>query len=273
MDYSTGFFLDDDELFTMFANDANPPLMKSRLFRLNVSNGIVELLGIKGNLLAIRKLTQPTQHVLVKLNSGSTIEVEGRLQELGFAPCSQSTREGFTEFQIVPAPPDGYSQQCDTIKVIWRSWWPIAAKTLNGRAAVLVFHQGNWLDVQKIETGAKSTIFTTDRHVVISTTTAIPWAIDTRFAKSQKVETHVKQSHIKDTDDLSWARETVLSGTVSTLSQTLNEIDLASTRWMKAIISIPTDPSGLLHESAAIEQRKQKLLKALEYLQAIARER
>ncbi len=273
MDYSTGFFLDDDELFSFFAIDGNPPLMKSRLFRLNVSNGIVELQGIKGNLLAIRKLKQAADRVSVKLNSGSTIEIEGRLQELGFVPCPLATREGFTEFQQVPQPPEGYTQQCDTINVIWRSWWPIESKTLNGRTAVLVFHEGRWLDVQRVDAGVKPTISTNIHGLKISTNTAIPWAIDTRFAKGHKVEARVKHSYLNDNDDRSWAQETVLSGVESTLSQTLKEITTASDRWIKTINFIPTDASGILAESQAIEQRKRQIIQALEYIVSLSREK
>lgn len=276
MDYSTGFFLlDDDELFSTFVTDGNPPLVTSRLFRLNVSNGIVELLGMKGNMLAIRKLKQAPDRVLVKLNSGSTIEVEGRLQELGFSPCPQASREGFSEFQRVPQPPAGYTQHCDTIKVIWRSWWPLETKTLNGRAAVLVFHEGNWCDVKKIEAGAKPAILTNTGSTIVSATGVIPWAIDSRFAKGgQKVEERVKQSYSSGyTDERSWAQETVLSGAVSTLSQTLQEINTATDRWIKTIKFIPTDVSGMLTESREIEQRKIQILQALEYLQSISKEK
>ncbi len=269
MDYSTGFFLDDDELFSLFSIDANPPLMKSRLFRLNVSNGIVELLGMKGNILAIRKLKQTAQNILVKLNSGSTIEVEGRLQELGFAPCARSTREGFSEFQRVPQPPDGYTQQCDTIKVIWRSWWPIETKTLNGRSAVLVFHEGRWLDVRKIVAGMQPTIATKSPELTISSQSAIPWAIDTRFVKGVKVEDRIKQSHSGQLDDRSWAQETLLSGAQSTLSQTISEIGTASERWIKTLGAIPTDVSGLLNESVETEERKRQILQALVYLTSL----
>jgi hypothetical protein len=276
MDYSTGFFLDDDELFSLFATDSNPPLMKSRLFRLNVTNGIVELQGMKGNILAIRKLKQANSSVLVKFNSGSTTEVEGRLQELGFATSPQSTREGFSEFQRVIEPPSGYTQQCDTIKVIWRSWWPIESKSFNGRAVVLVFHEGQWLDVHKIEAGTKPTIYTNIPGKNVYSHTAVPWAIATQFAKGHKVQDRVKQahlSHVNHTDERSWAQETVMSGAQSTLSQTLTEIQGASNRWIKNINSIPTDVSGYLDESREIEQRKLQLVRVLEYLISLSMEK
>ncbi len=273
MDYSTGFFLDDDELFSLFATDGNPPLMKSRLFRLNVTNGIVELQGMKGNILAIRKLKQANNSVLVKFNSGSTTEVEGRLQELGFAPSPQSAREGFSEFQRVIAPPSGYTQQCDTIKVIWRSWWPIESKTLNGRAVVLVFHEGKWVDVQKIEAGTKPTIYTNIPGQIVASNTAVPWAIATQFAKGQKVEERVKQAHQSHVDERSWAQETVMSSAQSNFSQTLQEISGTSHRWLKNINSIPSDLSGYLDESREIEQRKLQLVRVLEYLISLSTEK
>jgi hypothetical protein len=273
MNYITNSFLDDDELFSLFAIDDNPPLQRSKSFRLNVSNGLVELLGIKGNMLAFRKLTQGKDRVLVKVGIDPTIDIEGRLQKIEFAPCPRSTREGFNEFQRVVRAPNGYTQQCDPIPTIWRSWWPIAKQTLNGRAVVLVFHEGNWLDVHKIETGVNPTIFTKLPEVEISASTAIPWAIDTRHLKVQKVQVAAaNQSPLNCADERSWLHETAASKGETTMSQTLTEIRTIGDRWLATINSLQDNRNGLLTETKAIEQHKSQLVKTLEYLVVLSKE-
>jgi hypothetical protein len=270
MDHSTGFFLDDDELFALFATDKNPPPIKSRLFRVNVSSAMVELAGMKGTILAVRKLRQAANVVQVKLNSGSTIEIEGRLKELGFARCQISAREGFSDFQEIVKLPDGYVQQCDRINVIWRSWWPIKDKTLNGQTAVLVFHEGAWQEIKEVETGVQPSIITKTQHLKIATSAEVIWAIDARFAKGTKVEDRVKHAHASYADERAWANEAVISGAKDTMSQVLQEISATSQVWIKKVKSIDADVSGLLDESSAIDQRKRQLIQALEYLAKIA---
>jgi hypothetical protein len=273
MNYITNSFLDDDELFSLFAIDDNPPLQRSKSFRLNVSNSLVELLGIKGNMLAFRKLTQGKDRVLVKVGIDSTIDIESRLQKLEFAPCPRSTREGFNEFQRVVRAPDGYTQQSDLIPTIWRSWWPIAKQTLNGRAVVLVFHEGNWLDVHKIETGVNPTIFTKLPAVEISASTAIPWAIDTRHLKVQKVQiAAANQSPLHSGDERSWLQETSKPKEEPNLARMLQEIGTIGDRWLATINSLPDNRTNLLTESQAIEQHKSQLVKTLEYLVVLSKE-
>jgi hypothetical protein len=272
MDKSTGFFLDDDELFALFARDENPPLIKSRLFRINASSSMVELQGMKGNILAVRKLKQASNTIQVKLNSGSTIEIEGRLQELGFARSSTASQAGFSDFQESLQPPHGYTQYCDRISTIWRSWWPVKDKKLDGRTAVLVFHEGKWQDVQEVESGVRPIIVTKTRHQ-IATSAEVTWAIDSRFAKGTKVEERVKFAHANYADERAWANESAITGARTTLSQVMKEINNTSQQWITNIKSIDADVSGLLDESSAIDHRKKQLLQALEYLAKIAEEK
>lgn len=274
MSYSTNSFLDDDELFSMFASDRHPQLQRSKLFRLNISNGLVELLGIKGNMLGFRKLGLDKDRVLIRLDLDPTFDIEARLQKLGFAPCPRSTRAGFQEFQLVIPAPDGYTQQCDLIPAIWRSWWPIAKQTLNGRAVVLVFHEGQWLEVQKIETGVKPTIFTKLPELEISASTALPWAIDTRHVKVEKtqVETPANQLPLNCADERSWLHETATSKVEATLAQTLTEISTSGERWLTIVNSLQGNSSSLVTDSDAVKQHKSRLIKTLEYLLALSKE-
>jgi hypothetical protein len=272
MDKSTGFYLDDDELFALFAQDENPPLIKSRLFRINASSSIVELQGMKGNILAVRKLKQPNNTVQVKLNSGSTIEIEGRLQELGFTRSSNPSQAGFTDFQAALKPPTGYTQYCDRISTIWRSWWPVKDKTLDGRTAVLVFHKDQWQDIQEVESGVRPLIVTKARHR-LATSAELVWAIDSRFAKNTKVEERAKFAHASYADERNWANESAIVGAQTSLAQVMKEINGTSQKWIASIQSIDADVSGLLDESSAINQRKKQLLQALEYLAKIAQQR
>ncbi len=272
MDKSTGFFLDDDELFALFARDENPPLIKSRLFRINASSSMVELQGMKGNILAVRKLKQASNNIQVKLNSGSTTEIEGRLQELGFAPSSTASQAGFSDFQESLQPPNGYTQYCDQVSTIWRSWWPVKDKKLDGRTAVLVFHAGQWQDIQEVESGVRPIIVTKNHHQ-IATSTEVTWAIDSRFAKGTKVEERAKFAHANYTDERVWANESAITGARTTLAQVMKEIDTTSQKWVTNIESIDADVSGLLDESNAIDQRKKQLLQALEYLAKIVQEK
>lgn len=274
MSYSTNSFLDDDELFIMFAIDPKPQLQRSKLFKLNISNGLVELLGIKGNILAFRKLAQGNDRVLVRLDIDPTFDIEGRLQKLEFAPCSRSTRAGFKEFQPVAPAPDGYTRQCDPIPTIWRSWWSIAKQTLNDRAVVLVFHEGQWLDVQKIETGANPTIFTKLPELEISASTAIHWAIDTRQTEVKKapLELPANQSPLNCDDERSWLHETARSNRDATMSQMLTEIRTSGERWLTTMNSLQANSSNLVTESSAVGERKSQLVKTLEYLLALSKE-
>ena len=272
MENTTGFFLSDNEIFELFVSDENPPLSKSSLFRLNTANGIVELQGIRGNILALRKLKQTANIIQVKLDSPTTAEVERRLQALGFARCNLSTRAGFVEFQEAVKLPAGYTQQCDRINIIWKSWWPIKDKTINGQSAVLLLHEGKWHEVKEVEIGVAPTIATKTQYLKMPLNTEITWAIDSRFAKGTKVEERIKYAHTSYADERSWAQETVLSGSKSTLTQVMKEITASSQKWIENINSIDTDLSGLLDESNAIDQRKRNILKALEYLVKIGKE-
>jgi hypothetical protein len=273
MSYSTNSFLDDDELFSMFAIDSQPQLQRSKLFKLNISNGLVELLGIKGNILAFRKLAQGNDRVLVRLDVDPTFDIEARLQKLEFALCSRSTRAGFKEFQPVVPAPDGYTQQCDPIPTIWRSWWSIAKQTLNGRAVVLVFYEGQWLDVQKIETGVDPTIFTKLPELAISTSTAIHWAIDTRQIEvKQAPAAPANQSPLNCADERSWLHETAGSKGAATMSQTLQEIRTSGERWLTTINSRQDNSGSLVTESDAVKQHKSQLVETLEYLLALSKE-
>jgi hypothetical protein len=274
MSYSTNSFLDDDELFSMFAIDSNPQLQRSRLFKLNISNGSIELLGSKGNILAFRKLGLGNDRVLIKLDLDPTLDIEARLQKLEFVPCPRSSRAGFQEFQLVVPAPDGYTQQCDLIPVIWRSWWPIAKKTPDGRTVVLVFHDGQWLEVQKIETGVSPTIYTKSPELEISASTAIPWAIDTRYVKVEKtqVEAPVNQSPLNCGDERSWLHETAAAKGEATLAQTLTEIRTSGERWLTTINSLEDNSGSLVAESGAVKQYKSHLVKTLEYLLALSKQ-
>jgi hypothetical protein len=274
MSYSTNSFLDDDELFSMFAIDSQPQLQRSKSFSLNISNGFVELLGIKGNILAFRKLAQGNNRVLVRLDVDPTFDIEGRLQKLKFVRCSRSNRAGFQEFQPVIPAPDGYTQQCDPIPTIWRSWWSIAKQTLNDRAVVLVFYEGQWLDVQKIETGVNPTIFTKLPELEISTSTAIHWAIDTRQIEVKKapVEAPANNSPLNCADERSWLHETAAAKGEATMSLTLTEIRTSSERWLTTMNSLPGNSSSLVTESDATKQHKSRLVKTLEYLLALSKE-
>ena len=275
MSYTTNSFLDDDELFSMFAIDSNPQLQRSKLFKLNISNGSIELLGIKGNILAVRKLSQGNDRVLVRLDLDPAFDIEARLQKLGFTLCSRSTRAGFNEFQPVVPAPDGYTQQCDPIPKIWRSWWSIAKQTLNGRAVVLVFYEGQWLDVQKIETGANPTIFTKLPELAISSNSAIHWAIDTRQIEVKKapVEAPANQSPLNCGDERSWLQETAASKGAATLAQTFTEIRTSSERWLTSINSLQANSGTLIAESDTVKQHQYRLVKTLEYLIALSQER
>ncbi len=274
MSYSTNSFLDDDELFSMFAIDSHPQLQRSRLFKLDISNGLVQLLSIKGSVLGFRKLFQGNDRVLVRLDLDPTLDIEARLQKLGFAPCLRSSRAGFNEFQLVVPAPDGYTQQCDLIPVIWRSWWPIAKQTPDGRTVVLVFHEGQWLEVQKIETGVSPTILTKLPELEISASTPIPWAIDTRYVKVEKtqVEAPVNQSPLNCADERSWLHETAASKGAATMSQTLTEIRTSGERWLTTMNSLQGNSSSLVTESDATKQHKYRLVKTLEYLLALSKE-
>jgi hypothetical protein len=274
MSYSTNSFLDDDELFSMFAIDRQPQLQRSKLFKLNISNGLVELLGIKGNILAFRKLSQGNDRVLIRLDVDPMFDIEGRLQKLGFTLCSQSTRAGFNEFQPVVPAPNGYTQQCDPIPTIWRAWWSISNQTLNGRAVVLVFHDGQWLDVQKIETGVNPTIFTKLPELAISKSTAIHWAIDTRQIEVKKAPVTVpaNQSPLNSGDERSWLQERSVSKEAATMSQTLQEIRTSGNRWLTSVNSLRDDCTDPVIKSSPVEQRKSQLVKTLQYLLALAQE-
>ncbi len=274
MSYSTNSFLDDDELFSMFAIDFQPQLQRSKLFKLNISNGLVELLGIKGNILAFRKLSQGNDRVLIRLDIDPTFDIEDRLQKLGFALCSQSTRAGFNEFQLVMPAPDGYTQQCDPIPKIWRSWWSISKQTLNGRSVVLVFHEGQWLDVQKIETGANPTIFTKFPELAISKSTAIHWAIDTRQIEVKKapLASPANQSPLNSGDERSWLQERSVSKEAVTISQTLEEIRASGNRWLTNINSLQDNCTDLVIESSPVKQRNAQLVKTLEYLLVLSQQ-
>jgi hypothetical protein len=273
MSDSTNSFL-DDELFAMFAIDSNPQLQRSKLFKLNISNGLVELLGIKGNILAFRRLVQSNDRVLVRLDIDPTFDIEDRLQKLGFALCPRSSRAGFNEFQLVIPAPDGYTRQCDPIPTIWRSWWSIAKRTLNGRAVILVFYDGQWLDVQKIETGVNPTIFTKLPELAISKSTAIHWAIDTRQIEVKKapVAAPANQSPLNCADERRWLHETAGAKGEATMSQTLQEIRTSGERWLTTMNSLEGNSSSLVTESDAAKQHKFRLVKTLEYLLAISKE-
>jgi hypothetical protein len=274
MSYSTNSFLDDDELFSMFAIDRQPQLQRSKLFKLNISNGLVELLGIKGNILAFRKLAQSNNRVLIRLDVDPLLDIEDRLHKLGFTLCSQSTRAGFNEFQPVVSAPNGYTQQCDPIPTIWRSWWSIANQTLNGRAVVLVFHEGQWLDVQKIETGVNPTIFTKLPELEICKHTAVHWAIDTRQIEVKKapVAAPANQSPLNFDDERSWLQERSVPKGAATMSQTLKEITTIGNRWLTNINSLQDNCTDPTTEASAIEQRKSQIVKTLKYLLALSQE-
>jgi hypothetical protein len=271
-DKSTGFFLDDDELFALFARDDNPPLIKSRLFRINASSSIVELQGMKGNILAVRKLRQPSNTVQVKLNSGSMREIEGRLQELGFSRSQSSGPSGFSDWKEELQPPAGYTLYCDRIRTIWRFWWPVKNRTLNGRTAVIFFHEGKWLDIEEVQSGQQPMIVIKTRHQ-ISTNAEVTWAIDSRFAKGTKVEERIKIAPTGYVDARAWANESAITGARTTLDQVLKEVSKTSQKWIVNVKSIDADISGLLDESSAIDQRKKQLLQALEHLAKIAQQR
>jgi hypothetical protein len=269
---SSIFFLNDNELFELFVSDNNPPLVKSILFRINVLSGIVELQGIRGNILAVRRLKQATNTIQVKLDTPSTTEVEKRLQAAGFARSAVSSRAGFTDFVETVKPPTGYTQQCGLVSSIWRSWWPIRSKTLNGQAAVLVFHEGKWHEVKEVEVGATPTIAIPNKYIKVAPSLELTWAIDSRFAKGTKVEERVKHAHARYADERAWAQETVLSGSKSTLAQVLTEITTSSHKWIDNIKSIDADMSGLLDEASTIDRRKRRLIQAIESLVSIAKE-
>jgi hypothetical protein len=269
---SSIFFLNDNELFDLFVSDNNPPLVKSNLFRINVLSGVVELQGIRGNILAVRKLNQETNTIQVKLDSPSTAEVERRLQAVGFARSAVSTRAGFADFVATVKPPAGYTQQCGLVSSIWRSWWPIRDKTLNGHAAVLVFYEGKWHEVKEVEVGATPTIVIPNKYIKVSPSLELTWAIDSRFAKGTKVEERVKHAHTRYADERDWAQQTVLSGSKSTLAQVLTDITNSSHKWIENIKSIDSDMSGLLDEASDIDRRKRQLIKAIESLVSIVKE-
>jgi hypothetical protein len=268
---SSIFFLNDNELFELFVSDNNPPLVKSNLFRINVLSGIVELQGIRGNILAVRRLKQATNTIQVKLDSPSTADVERRLQVLGFARLAVDSRAGFADFTETVKPPAGYTQQCGLVSSIWRSWWPIRDKKLNGHAAVLVFDRGKWHEVKEVEVGVTPTIAITDRYIKVSPSVELIWAIDSRFAKGTKVEERVKHAHARYADERAWAQETALSGSKSTLAQVLTEITTSSHKWIEDIKSIDADMSGLLDEASAIDRRKRRLIHAIESLVSIVK--
>jgi hypothetical protein len=263
---SSIFFLNDNELFELFVSDNNPPLVKSTLFRINVLSGIVELQGIRGNILAVRKLKQATNTIQVKLDSPSTADVERRLQAVGFARAAVASRAGFADFTETVKPPAGYTQQCGLVSSIWRSWWPIRDKTLNGQAAVLVFYEGKWHEVKEVEVGATPTIAIPNKYIKVAPNIELIWAIDSRFAKGTKVEERVKHAHARYADERAWAQETVLSGSKFTLAQVMNEINISSHKWIENIKSIDSDMSGLLDEANAIDRRKRQLIQAIESL-------
>jgi hypothetical protein len=269
---SSIFFLNDNELFELFVSDNNPPLVKSILFRINVLSGIVELQGIRGNILAVRRLNQATNTIQVKLDTPSTAEVERRLQAVGFARSAVASRAGFTDFMETVRPPTGYTQQSGLVSSIWRSWWPIRDKTLNGHAAVLVFYEGKWQEVKEIEVGATPTIATASQYIKVAPSIELTWAIDSRFAKGTKVEERVKHAHARYADERAWAQETVLSGSKSTLAQVLTDITTSSHKWIENIKSIDSDMSGLLNESSEIDRRKRQLIHAIESLVSIVKE-
>jgi hypothetical protein len=269
---SSIFFLNDNELFELFVSDNNPPLVKSNLFRINVLSGIVELQGIRGNILAVRRLKQTTNTIQVKLDSPSTADVERRLQTLGFARLAVASRAGFADFAETVKPPAGYTQQCGLVSSIWRSWWPIRDKKLNGHAAVLVFYEGKWHEVKEVEVGAAPTIAIADRYIKVAPSLELIWAIDSRFAKGTKVEERVKHAHASYADERAWAQETVLSGSKSTLAQVLTEITTSSHKWIDHIKSIDADMSGLLDEANNIDRRKRRLIHAIESLVSIVKE-
>ena len=265
------FLLTDGELFDLFVADENPPLVKSGLFRLNILSGIVELQGTRGNILAIRRLKQSAKTIQVKLDTPLTADIEKKLETLGFGRTDVASRAGFHDFQELPKAPTGYTQQLGLVSAIWRAWWPIKDKTLDGRTAVLVFHEGKWHEIKEIEVGTKPTISTKSQHIRVPASVEIVWAIDSRFAKGTKVEERIKHSHTRYSDERTWAQETVLSGSKATLAQVLTEITTSSHKWIENIRSIDADLSGLLDESSEIDRRKRLLIQAIESLAALAK--
>ena len=116
--------------------------------------------------------------------------------------------------------------------------------------------------------------FTKLPELEISTSTAIPWAIDTRQIKVQKtqVEAPANQSPLNCGDERSWLQETSVSKGAATMSQTLQEIRTIGDRWLTTMNALQDNSSGLVTASSAAEQRKSRLIKTLEYLLVLSKE-